>query len=677
MMKTYPVKLSIAVATYNHEHCLPNALRSIFEQVHNYSFEVIISDDGSTDGTRSVIAEYQEKYPGIVKPHFQERNVGVSQNGLQMIRMCQGEYIATLDGDDYWTDPAKLKTQVSFLDRRPDIVLSCHRVKTYHAEKKEFLDDTHDSLFRDHPDGFEFGTDSIFEHWLAKTASTVFRKSALDDIPQLETKRFFSDVTLFWAIVSKGTAYAHNFFGGVYVIHPGGIWSGSNKLKQAAMAYQVAEQLLLDEPDHPALKKFFNAHRSDILKFKLKYDTPLDVLKVRNKNFTIVSDDGWGAQVYRAFNLQELTPFIGVTIYNEDFLTLISALKHYLSLPLKFIDAAESKHNAYYRKTLIKKYPIALLGETIELHFVSYKSPVYAEQKWVERLARINWSNLFIKMDISRADNPWNSLTQFHVATENFTNKVCFIDALQFRNIEDHPFKDDVHPLEYWNPESEILFPLAHTSFDLTGWLNGKITTSCPSENYTIPALVVPRRRRLERCWVRYDDHYFVQFDEQNIKTLDSYFPGSVKVDFDTELAVAKIHYNKAELEHVRLSAQDKLAWDEVDLFLDLSVRENRHVFILARGVKEHQLRVDLVNEDELDDIHLTVSGLEQDIPESFEWMHFDLSLAAEGTDTNPLFNEIKHICLYVNPNQPAEGSLEIMALYVGSVENFEKVIAD
>lgn len=675
-MKTYPVKLSIAVATYNHEHCLPNALRSIFEQIHDYSFEVIVSDDCSTDSTREIILEYQQKYPGIVKPHFQEKNVGVSRNGLQMIRMCRGEYIATLDGDDYWTDAAKLKTQVSFLDRRPDVVLSCHRIKIYHAETGEFHDDTHDHLFQNHPYGFEFGTDSLFEHWLAKTVSSVFRNSALDDTPQLETKLFFSDVTLFWAIVSKGIAYAHNFFGGVYVIHAGGIWSGSSKLKQACMAYQVAEQLLLDEPDNPVLKKFFNVHRNDLAKFQHKYDKPLDVLKVKNKNFTIISDDGWGAQVYRAFNLQELTPFIGITIYNEDFLLLISALQHHLRSPLKFIDASESRHNVHYRKTLIKKYPVALLGETIELHFVAYKSASCAEQKWNERLTRINWNNLFIKMDISRDDNPWDSLTQFHAVTKNYANKICFIDALRLRDIEDHPFKDSVHPLEYWNPESEILFPIAHTSFNVTGWLNGK-TTSFTSENSGIPALDAPRRRRLERCWVRYDDHYFVQFDEDNINTLNSYFPKSMKVDFDTEQSVARIHYNKAELEHVRLSAQDKLAWDEVDLFLDLSARENRHVFILARGVKEHLLRVDLINEDEHDDIHLTVKGLEQDIPETFEWMHFDLSLAAEGTDTNPLFNEIKHLCLYVNPNQQAEGHLEIMALYVGSVDNFKKVIAD
>lgn len=675
-MKDYPVKLSIAVATYNHEHCLANALNSIFEQVHDYTFEVIISDDFSTDNTREIISHFQQKYPEIIKPILQKKNIGVSKNGLQMLRSCRGEYIATLDGDDYWTDPSKLKTQISFLDNNPHIILSCHRLTSYYADTGEVVADSNDAFFKNNPEGFEFGVDSLFEHWLAKTASTVFRNSALDNTPQFEKQRFFSDVTLFWAIVSKGTAYAHNFFGGVYVVHSGGIWSGSNKLKQATMAYQVAEQLLLDKPDNPFLKKFFNSHRADILKFQRQHDRPLDVLRIKKKNFTIISDDGWGAQVYRAFNLQELTPFIGITIYNEDFLALAARLKHHLSQPLRFIDAAASRHNPNYQNTLVKKYPIALLGDTIELHFAAYKSPSYAEQTWKERITRINWGNLLLKMDLSRGENLSDSLTQFQAIAKDYTNSVCFLDALRIRDIEDHPLKNSVHIVEYWNPESEILFPLTHASFDVTGWLNGG-TGHFASANRNIPALTTPRRRRLERCWVRYDDHYFVQFDEKNISSLSSYFPKSMKVAFDAEQEIARVYYNKCELEHVRLSAQDKVSWDEVDLFLDLSARENRHVFILAKGIKEHQLRVDLVNEDEHDDIHLTVKGLEQDIPETFQWMHFDLSLADDGQDTNPLFNEIKHLCLYINPNEPAEGSLEMIALYVGSVENFKKAIAD
>jgi len=674
MPREYPVKLSIAVATYNQEKYLAKALESIFEQKHDYPFEVVVSDDCSTDKTREIIGSYVNKYPAIMKPIFQKKNIGVSKNALQMLRACRGEYIATLDGDDYWTNPDKLKIQITFLDNNPEFVISCHRLKFHYQETDRLIEDANAALFKDRVNGFTFGSDSFFEHWMVRAAATVFRNSALENTSQFETQRYCSDVTIFWNVLSRGKGYAHNFIGGVYLIHSEGVWSGSNALKQAAMGYEVAEQLLMEEPGNPYLQKFFSHHQTTIRQLQEENTTPLELSKVKNKNFTIISDDGWGAEVYKAFNLQELSPFIGINIYNADFIELASNLNHYLSKSLNFIHVSQSKYSQNFKQTFGRPYPIALLGNTIELHFISYESASEAEQKWNERIKRINWNNLFLKMDISREDDLSKSITKFESIKSVYSNKACFLNVLRARDLEGHSFENSVKLIDNWNPEGPVLFSNSNFSFDLIGWLNGG------SGAYTLekpPTGKIPHagKKKHESCPIRYDDHFFIKLNENNIGLIDTYFAESFTIDYDADSECTIISYNnKSDLENFRLSVREEPSGDPVNLFLDLTDKKNRHVFVLAKGEIDHVLRVDFVAQEEYD-IHLNAAGLEQSIPGKFEWIHFDLSAATQGYDVEHLFGEIKSFCFYINPEKPEKGTLAVMAIFIGPTNIFEKMI--
>ena len=107
--------VSIVVITYNHEKYIRKCLDSILMQNVDFSFEIIISDDFSTDQTPQIITEYQVQYPDIVKPYLRTLNVGATRNQYDCFLRCTGDYIAILDGDDFWTDKLKLKTQSDFL----------------------------------------------------------------------------------------------------------------------------------------------------------------------------------------------------------------------------------------------------------------------------------------------------------------------------------------------------------------------------------------------------------------------------------------------------------------------------------------------------------------------------------------------------------------------------------
>lgn len=114
------MKLSVHMITYNHENFIRKAIESVLMQRTNFDYELVIGDDKSTDNTREIILEYYEKYPNIIKLNFPEKNVGTINNFKSTLKMCKGEYIAILEGDDFWIDENKLQKQVDFLDNNKE-----------------------------------------------------------------------------------------------------------------------------------------------------------------------------------------------------------------------------------------------------------------------------------------------------------------------------------------------------------------------------------------------------------------------------------------------------------------------------------------------------------------------------------------------------------------------------
>jgi len=134
------IKVSICVVTYNHEKYIHQCLQSIVSQNTNFSFEIIVGDDCSTDGTRLVIQEFLDKYPKIVKLISHDKNIGATANYLHVHDSATGEYIAHLDGDDYML-PMKLQIQADFLDRNSDINIAWHRMYIRNEKTGMMLED--------------------------------------------------------------------------------------------------------------------------------------------------------------------------------------------------------------------------------------------------------------------------------------------------------------------------------------------------------------------------------------------------------------------------------------------------------------------------------------------------------------------------------------------------------
>ena len=120
--------LSVIFITYNHEKYVEKALRSVLEQETDFEFEVIVGEDCSTDSTREIITRVAAEYPyRQVICNFREKNTGrPTLNVYETTMACRGEFLAYLEGDDYWSDPKKLQKQVNFLREHPEYMGVTH-----------------------------------------------------------------------------------------------------------------------------------------------------------------------------------------------------------------------------------------------------------------------------------------------------------------------------------------------------------------------------------------------------------------------------------------------------------------------------------------------------------------------------------------------------------------------
>ncbi|MCR5788735.1 MAG: glycosyltransferase [Lachnospiraceae bacterium] len=122
------IRLSVIFITYNHEKYVEKALRSVLTQETDFDFEVVVGEDCSTDRTREILTAVAAEYPDkTVRLRFREENSGrPTLNVYETTKACQGEYLAYLEGDDYWSDPHKLQKQVDFLEAHPEYIACTH-----------------------------------------------------------------------------------------------------------------------------------------------------------------------------------------------------------------------------------------------------------------------------------------------------------------------------------------------------------------------------------------------------------------------------------------------------------------------------------------------------------------------------------------------------------------------
>lgn len=190
------------------------------------------------------------------------------------------------------------------------------------------------------------------------------------------------------------------------------------------------------------MKKTLSLIKRNILSFITYILSPIRRIGLKNRDFTIISNNCWAGFVYRRFNLPYQTPFLGLFLPAPCFIELLEDFENNMKKDLHFISVKES---VYYAKINIsgRVYPIGVLGKNIEIHFLHYKTPEEAKETWNRRKKRINPNNMLVKfaeMDCCNSE----LIKKFEKLP--FKNKICFVvndyDYLKSKNLIKYPNKN-------------------------------------------------------------------------------------------------------------------------------------------------------------------------------------------------------------------------------------------
>ena len=248
--QTAPV-VSVAMITYNHENFIGEAIESVLMQETGFPIELVIGEDCSTDKTREIVKRYAALRPDIVKPLLQKSNVGMFQNERDVLRACRGNYIALLEGDDYWIAPDKLARQVSFLEAHPNFTVIAHRITHVypgHPERAPYPS----------PPQKESGSlDDILAWNYLPTCSIVYRAGLLKEPPAWWAELELGDWPWWVHLAQHGAIGFQNEVWAGYRVHAGGVWSALSVERKLAGLEKAINAIHdhLPEPHRAARRK--------------------------------------------------------------------------------------------------------------------------------------------------------------------------------------------------------------------------------------------------------------------------------------------------------------------------------------------------------------------------------------------------------------------------------------
>lgn len=257
--KEYPIKLSVQVVTYNHERYIEQSIRSALMQKTNFDFEIVIGEDLSKDRTREICRRLAAEFPKQIRLLEREKNLGMHENHRQTYFACRGEYIAMLEGDDFWTDPLKLQKQVDFLDQHLECALCYHNVLIFdeHSNEEAFY------CRPDHPQ--ITGTEDILDEIFVNTASVVMRNDLFPGFLEVGKNLLMGDwIYYIWLSTFGKLGYLPEVMA-CYRQHESGTWMRASVAERITNTWDMFDQL--DE--------FFGR----------KYHDRIQVLKGRYRNF--------------------------------------------------------------------------------------------------------------------------------------------------------------------------------------------------------------------------------------------------------------------------------------------------------------------------------------------------------------------------------------------------------
>jgi glycosyltransferase involved in cell wall biosynthesis len=260
------MKVSVAVITYNHEPFIAEALESILMQQADFSWEIVIGEDGSTDRTREICEQYANAHPSRIRLLPLQSNMGMIRNFRRVFEACSGEFLAFTEGDDFWTDPGKLVKQVNHLDAHPEQSLCFHAVHQWFVWNGENAS----RKLPDNLNGNTFTTEDLLKGWFIPSASVMLRKYKNFALPDWFMHCKSGDIPMLLLLSLRGEIGFIDEIMAVYRIHDNGISITHRGYQKIIAMIYILEQFNI----HTGFRFRKSVEASMIREIDLHYPSP-------------------------------------------------------------------------------------------------------------------------------------------------------------------------------------------------------------------------------------------------------------------------------------------------------------------------------------------------------------------------------------------------------------------
>ncbi len=217
--------------TYQHEAFIREAIEGVLMQEVDFSIDLLIADDASPDSTGLIVQEYIDNHP---KGHWiryvrHSENKGMMANFVWAMGQCNGNYIALCEGDDYWTDPLKIKKQILFLEANPNFSFSFHDCVVVDEQSQIIANSYLPKSSKKNLNFTEIGLNRLIP-----TCSVIINRKSL---PTYFPEEFLftnnGDTFLFFLLSFYGSAYFHDdILSSSYRIQKYGVWSNLSEINK-------------------------------------------------------------------------------------------------------------------------------------------------------------------------------------------------------------------------------------------------------------------------------------------------------------------------------------------------------------------------------------------------------------------------------------------------------------
>ena len=254
------IKVSVCMITYNHERYIAQAVESVLAQQVDFPIELVIGEDVSTDRTREIVQELAQQHPDRIRLRLSDRNMGGQANFRATIALCRGQYVAMLEGDDYWTCADKLQRQVEALDAHPEWAICFHPCACLYEDGMQGIPV--------YPVGWTKPVatiEDLFSSNFLPTSSVVFRNRLFPTFPEWFRNLAIGDWALHILNAEHGDIGFMPDVMSAYRVHRGGAWSGATQAERTIFVFELFSAI-----DHHFGGKYtqsINAYRATTIRW--------------------------------------------------------------------------------------------------------------------------------------------------------------------------------------------------------------------------------------------------------------------------------------------------------------------------------------------------------------------------------------------------------------------------